>query len=430
MKLKNIGILMFAVMLLTLIKQQAKAQTQNAATDSLIKQRSAAVDAIFKGEDPFEKEKRFKAWIAKYPPENFTGMRLPYDYVRSGIGRGFAKAKQFDKAVEYANQVETPFWRGEGMAGIAYELLKQGDTARASVLIRRSLDSSLPFLNPAPNDNQAQFAATGYPGYATTYAELMYKAGKYDESLKYMNEADKYSKMKNAPFYLTYANVLKLTGKKEESRLQLESAVKDGLADVKILEALKAGYVERNKGEKGYPAYLDGLKKAMVEKIRARVAKELIAEPAAAFSLKDLSGKVVSLADLKGKIVVLDFWATWCGPCIRSFPAMQRAANLYEKNPNVKFLFIDTYETATNHETLVRSFLEKNKYKFSVLFDTKDSVTDKAKVAGAYNVSSIPAKFVIDGNGKIRFKLTGFTGGEDAAVAELTAMIDLLAQGQ
>lgn len=429
MKLKSIGFLMSAAILLVSINQQVKAQT-NTVADSLIKQRSAAVESIFKGEDPFEKEKRFKAWIAKYPPENFTGIRLPYDYVRSGIGRGFAKAKQFDKAVEYANQMETAFWRGEGMAGIAYELLKQGDTARAGILLRKALDSSLPFLNPAPDDNQAQFAATGYPGYATTYAELMYKAGKYEASLKYMKEADKYSKMKNAAFYLTYANVLKQTGKGEESRLQLEAAVKEGLSDVKILEALKAAYVGTNKGEKGYQAYLDGLKKTMVEKIRTRVAKEIISEPAAAFNLKDLDGKVVSLADLKGKIVVLDFWATWCGPCVRSFPAMQRAANLYEKNPNVKFLFIDTYETAANHETLVRSFLKKNKYGFTVLFDTKDSGADKPKVAGAYNVSSIPAKFVVDGKGKIRFKLTGFTGGEDAAVAELVAMIDLLEQGR
>lgn len=58
--------------------------------------------------------------------------------------------------------------------------------------------------------------------------------------------------------------------------------------------------------------------------------------------------------------------------------------------------------------------------------DTKDPKTTSNPAASAFDVKGIPAKFVIDGKGKTRFKLIGFSGGDDAAVAELSTMIDLV----
>jgi peroxiredoxin len=147
--------------------------------------------------------------------------------------------------------------------------------------------------------------------------------------------------------------------------------------------------------------------------------------PAPAFKLKDINGNTVSLASLKGKTIVVDFWATWCGPCKASFPGMQKTVNKYRNDPNVVFLFIDTWETDKNREKLVKDFIQKNKYTFTVLYDETRKNSDEYGVIGDYKVEGIPTKFVIDKNNNIKFKAVGFNGNDDALVEEISTMIEM-----
>lgn len=148
----------------------------------------------------------------------------------------------------------------------------------------------------------------------------------------------------------------------------------------------------------------------------------MISLPAPAFSLLDLEGKPVSLEGLKGKIVVVDFWATWCGPCVSSFPAMQKAVIKYKDNPDVAFLFVNTWQQETDKRKNAADFINKKRYPFHVLMDEKDDVITDFKVSG------IPTKFVINKEGIVRFKSVGFAGGDDGLVQELSMMIDLAAE--
>src|SRR5690554_8077703 len=109
-------------------------------------------------------------------------------------------------------------------------------------------------------------------------------------------------------------------------------------------------------------------------------AQEAQPEPAPDFTLEDLEGNTVSLSDFEGKVVVLDFWATWCAPCIKSFPAMQMAIDRYKEDPDVAFFFINTWEQLEDPAEFVRQFMKKRGFDFSVLIDKKDPVLKRNPV--------------------------------------------------
>ncbi|MDP9079318.1 MAG: TlpA family protein disulfide reductase [Bacteroidota bacterium] len=142
-------------------------------------------------------------------------------------------------------------------------------------------------------------------------------------------------------------------------------------------------------------------------------------QPAPAFQLKDINGKTVSLADYKGKTLVIDFWATWCVPCRNSFPAVKMVMEKYQDDPDVKFLFIDTRETAANYKELVRKFLADNHYAFHTVFDEKSDDGKMDVNFKKYVMPGIPAKYFIDGNGVIKYQSLGYN---TALTTEQTAL--------
>lgn len=151
---------------------------------------------------------------------------------------------------------------------------------------------------------------------------------------------------------------------------------------------------------------------------------DLINKTAPDFNLEDINGKTVHLGSLKGKVVILDFWATWCMPCIKSFPAMEMAVGRYKDDKDVVFLFVNTWERAKDPRVLVMGFLEKRKFDFNVLLDLKDLERNTNKVAEDYKLNGIPAKFIIDKEGIVRYHVTGFTGDDQKVVEELSKMIE------
>ena len=115
------------------------------------------------------------------------------------------------------------------------------------------------------------------------------------------------------------------------------------------------------------------------------------------FELPRQGGGSVKLSDLRGKVVILDFWATWCGPCRKSLPALQ---TYYEKKQqNVEVFCVNVFERDGGRS--VEPFWKQNGYPMPVLLGTQE-------VAQHYSVSSIPTLLVIGPEGRINYRHQGF----------------------
>ncbi len=115
------------------------------------------------------------------------------------------------------------------------------------------------------------------------------------------------------------------------------------------------------------------------------------------FSLKNLDGGEVSLDQLRGKYLLINFWATWCGPCKVEMPSLQA---LYTRFKSEKFEVLAISNDMFG-EKVVRPYVEANRLDFTVLLD------QNLKVSHKYGVVTLPTSFLVDPEGKIIGVLNG-----------------------
>jgi TonB family protein len=122
---------------------------------------------------------------------------------------------------------------------------------------------------------------------------------------------------------------------------------------------------------------------------------DLVDKRAPDFTLTDLSGNEVRLDSYRGKTVLLDFWATWCGPCKAEMPLLER---LHREHPNVVILGINVGED----RTLVKKFVDENAMPYQILLAGRD------RVQSDYHAEGIPTTVVIDKDGRVRDYRVGY----------------------
>ena len=282
------------------------------------------------------------------------------------------------------------------------------------------------FYSPEQWENEIlKFAAPAFLGHAS----LLHRKGMDKDALAWILKVKDQPLAEQSKFMDLYAQLLEANGKHDDAMQVALMAAKMNKAAPAMIDLLKQDYIKKHNNSDGFDAYFNSLKdsKELNAELEA-LRQELIHTPAPDFQLEKLTGGKVKLSKLKGKVVVIDFWATWCGPCKEALPGMQMAVNRFKDDKDVVFLFIATQETKADYKEQIKKFLAAKNYNINVLLDGKNPATGKldaafSKYQSVLKFSGIPAKLIIDQDGVVRWKGIGYHGSPSALADEMAFLI-------
>lgn len=173
--------------------------------------------------------------------------------------------------------------------------------------------------------------------------------------------------------------------------------------DTTVMAPMKTAFVKWKGSANGWPDTLSALT------ITRRTAKTnelkkmaLNTKGPSLAGIVDMQGNPLAAESLKGKVLVIDFWATWCVPCMHEMPYLQKVYDKYKNNKDVAFLIVNS--GARNTLADAQQWAKRVDYSFPVYFHTNPNVGD------LFGFNVIPALYVMDGKGNLQYKTIGFEG--------------------
>ena len=389
------------------------------------------------------KEREFAEFVQKFPYDKFKNASPETDrqlrnLLRSIIYNPVLDNRDYTALYKYTSQaphyfLATYFWH---LVQIPYN-----NGERTAAQIRPVADFLYGELFSRPRaGNDRRFSPREWDNMMTgqnreavmTYASILNETGMEKEALALAERIRDGYAFKSSGFNDLYVRILQNNGCGPQVIPVIKASLREDAVTPAMLNILEADYIASNGSAKGYDEYVNSMKSA--EKIRdmqQHLLQSLIDEDIKLFALEGPGGVRVDMSDLKDKIIVLDFWATWCGPCKAAMPGMQMAVDKYKDDPDVVFYFIATMETKKDYREQIDRFMAGMGYNMNVLYDNVNPETGaKDQVYSAYSrqigSSGIPLKMIIDGNGKLRWASNGYMGSPSALVEELSFLIETM----
>jgi thiol-disulfide isomerase/thioredoxin len=386
---------------------------------------------MIKETDPLKSIAIKEQIISKYKLDKVKDAET-IDLLNGNVAIAFLKNKQYQAFESYIDLIENKFNQTSMLNMAAFDLLNRNtDLLYANQIAKETIDRYLAFKDD-PTAKPAAFAKADwqrfmnfaqYP-YYDTYAQTWFALENYKEAMHYQRLAFEGAPEEGMPAAVErYAKLLELTGDKAGAKTFLIKIAVLGKLNKGMISQLESFYVAENGSKENFDVYLNNLLTDSKHQLIAELKGHMLNKIAPEFTLSNLRGERVSLSAYKGKIVIIDLWATWCAPCIASFPAMQQQVNKY---PDVEFLFIAVDEKGNDVETRVKNFISKKEYAFHVLLDEPiEQGAKDYKIISAYKPNGIPAKYFIDKAGIIRFETKGFSTDTEL-INEIEAIISIL----
>jgi len=218
----------------------------------------------------------------------------------------------------------------------------------AKILSKKSMNyTKYRISNPVDDGNFNGYLQGSYNRFADTYAQILFKLGQYDSAFYYQDAIYKQADQLDASGIERYTLYSEKVKGIDHAKQLIEEQLLGGISTPAILEQIQSIYKKMGIGDAEFNAIKEKSSVLTLKKTTQEIKTKFGTIRARNFTLKNIFGQSVSLSSLKGKVVVLDFWATWCTPCIAAFPTLQETVNKYKNDKGVTFLLIDIWEHTT-----------------------------------------------------------------------------------
>jgi len=341
-----------------------------------------------------EETELMMAALLKDDPDN------PMPSVFATLAKAYlAKKIKLDSALDYIERT-IQFWRARPSSEYYRDYLADALVVRADILLEKK---------EVGRAVAAMEEAVGLkPEYRPGSKVTLDRSGEL-QVVGFNEPAEEEYQFKLGSAYL-------LSGEEEKALKVLSDVyVFGGEYQARTLALLESLHITDGKQLKA--ALAEAMKRHEIElrtKARDKTLNEMAkteVKPAPDFTLSTPSGKSVRLADRRGKVILVNFWATWCGPCMKEYPILAKFQNDYRAR-GFEIVMVNT----DTERYKIAPFLQKH-----ILPETV--VLADGEVQSKYDVRSLPNNVFIDRNGQIRLQKTGFGPGDELQLREVIEIL-------